>query len=345
MLQKIFLLLALISCIAINATAKEIPNPFDIIKQKDTKSTDKIDEPKDIIQTEEKESEEIESRPFIETGNIVLPISPEVLQSMAEKEAPPEIIQEKIKEEVKEEIEEEEEIEKTYDKEEPKIVEEAEESTPAQAEPKEEIETKEATVKKEIPREIPSIKIPDQPKPKKIAVKPKQDVKLLKFIKDESILILFKDDDVILGKLTTKAKLDQMNFSTYLKLHEENNKKIQDQAQKHLTQKFIAKHSAPFIPLSKQYLRKEIKKEIADSSLNNIRIFVDNYDILNMSDSKGNNMLHLANIHNDFIIAKWLVMKGIKLNHLNKEYLAPIDLALLSKNWIIFDLLDKAGAK
>lgn len=54
------------------------------------------------------------------------------------------------------------------------------------------------------------VSLPKAKKIVKIKQKKKIDRKLMRFVRDESIFILFKDDDIVLGKLTERAEFEQM---------------------------------------------------------------------------------------------------------------------------------------
>lgn len=187
------------------------------------------------------------------------------------------------------------------------------------------------------------------PKPKKVVkIKKKKQIdrKLMSFIRDESIFILFKDDEVVLGNLTRRAKIDQMPFNDYLTLYYKKQKEKAGEKRAKQMEEFIeARSYYATVPLSDSYLKREVKKEIKKSSLTNLKVLEDNYEIIDMVDNDGNTMLHLATYNNNPAIVKWLIMRGAHLDSINFEAISPREIAGFNRNWQIFDMLEKADPK
>lgn len=190
---------------------------------------------------------------------------------------------------------------------------------------------------------------PLEQKPIKPAINDKKEIidpAQMKFVKDELLLLMFKDDDIILGKLSEDARIDQMSSVEYIKLYE---KYIEKKKNRDNTKKidwFILGHAkeAP-VMLPKKYLLKNSIKDIESSNLRDLRVLADNYSILDMLDKNGNNLLHIAIFNDSALITKWLIMKGIDINRLNNNSTTALELSDYLQYWEIFNLLEKAGAK
>lgn len=414
-----------------------IPNPlagFAAELEKEAKKSDQeIEEtPEDEMNELEEEIEEF--TPFIDTGNIGLPIAPEVISSMAEQDVPDNILNnspapklpiindEKEEEEIvdgmtkilakeNEEEDEDDNQAKSVDSQiiakatknkaneaqtNPQIPVEVTDAKPDASMPneilanaplapekkttsdpaievkegtKKENNAKESTKNETIPAPAPEPEAPPIPafakannppkapsqiaKPQrpKIAIrkptkpKEKKDKKLLRFIRDESIFILFKDDDVILGKLSDRAKLDQMPLPKYLSLYKENQKEKTGMRRAVQMEKFIkARSYIAHYPIREKELKKSIRKEIRASNLSDLRALDDYYEIIDMDlDDNGNTALHIATYEDNPAIIKWLIMRGAHLDAVNIDAITPKELAGSRRNWKIFEMLEEAS--
>jgi|GEM_PF-2644092 len=190
---------------------------------------------------------------------------------------------------------------------------------------------------------------PTPTKAKKILTKSKKtklNPKLMRFVRDESVFILFKDDDVILGKLSNKASLDQMPFPSYYQKYTKALRTPESLIKSQQIEKFIkARSYVAHIPLSNRNLIANIKSEINSSNLSNLRILENYYDTLDISDELGNSMVHMASMKNNLPATKWLIMKGAKLGMLNNNNLSAREIAYIKGNRDIYFMLKKAGAK
>lgn len=174
----------------------------------------------------------------------------------------------------------------------------------------------------------------------------KIDRDLMKFIRDESIFIRLKDDNVILGKQTFESELAQMDFNQYATVFKKiKYKELLTKDDKKM-ENFIAKHYASKGPrISKKQLMELAVDAIEKGNLSDLRILDDNYNLVDLEDVDDSNMLHIATSKDEPRIAKWLVMKGVDINAVNEDYMAPIDIAALNGRIDIFNLLKKAGAR
>lgn len=178
--------------------------------------------------------------------------------------------------------------------------------------------------------------------PKKKKLSPES----FKFVRNELIFILLNDDNVILGQQTEESRLDQMSFGEYARHFESQNREgIRTKEAKRM-ESFIAKHQTrPKRKISKGRLLKMVTKAIDDDDLNYLRVLDDNYNIIHLEDVDDSNILHMAIAKDKPEIAKWLVMRGVDINAINEELMAPIDIAALKGKIGIFNMLKKAGAR
>ena len=188
----------------------------------------------------------------------------------------------------------------------------------------------------------PKTLITDNNQPKEPILDPLQ----IRFIKDELSLLKFEDDDITLGALTSKARIEQMDGKKYLKLYSQAIEREQNKEKAKNNIWFISSHSkTELVMLPKKYLFRTAIRDIEKSNLTDLRILAENYPILDLIDKNGNNLLHIAIFNNNPAIAKWLIMKNVNTNIANRNALTALDLAENLQYWEIFNLLEEAGAK
>ncbi len=203
------------------------------------------------------------------------------------------------------------------------------------------------SAKQVMPYSKPSPKLVQKPAVVSNIVAPKADLEQIRFLKDEMIMLRVDDDDIVLGSLTDKARLEQMNYVDYLHLVA---KSLQDEKDFNKANEiawFVLSHSkeGSDVEFSRPYLLRESTDSIDMGNLTTVRTLSDYYAVVNLVDNKGNNLLHLATSNANAPIAKWLIMKGVDINALNMDAISPLGLAESNQYWEIFNLLEKAGAK
>ncbi len=145
-----------------------------------------------------------------------------------------------------------------------------------------------------------------------------------KFIQDELVMFLIPDDDVVLGKVTEEAKLQEMNGKDYINLFWQKYYAAISAPKDYETEIFITTYNHHYVNYARFPLSKSEAKEVAFDSvvrgnLDNLRTMLDNYQILQTYDQYGNSLLIEAVEMNDSAIARLLLLRGIDLYKVNNK--------------------------
>lgn len=180
-------------------------------------------------------------------------------------------------------------------------------------------------------------------------IKPEPTPEQLKFANDEATVLLLANDDVVLGEVTDKAKISLMNAQSFVDLLYKDieldneikpHKKILD---------FIRQYNKIFP--DKTTSDKETMEQIYDEAvtavnkenISDLKTLIDNYLILQLTNSDGQSLLHIAAINGNYTSAKYLIMKGININRPDYEGYTATIYAQKSNNDSIYKLLTRAG--
>lgn len=178
---------------------------------------------------------------------------------------------------------------------------------------------------------------------------PAIDPELEKFIHNETQMLLVPDDDVLLGVLSDDARSNYMGYSEYLSLYLQYRESVKKSKQRDDALAFIDDRRAidgNDIPLlSDRYLFTNAVSHIQDSRLDDLRALVDNYNILDLIDNRGNTLLHVAAYKDNMNLTKWLIMRGANVSAINYDSISPLDIAKHEQYWGVFNLLEAANAQ
>lgn len=151
-----------------------------------------------------------------------------------------------------------------------------------------------------------------------------------KFVSDEAKVLLLPNDDIVMGELSEQAKLEQMDFYSYValfnKLQNWNNRFPKRAA----IENFITNYESNFNAV-KPYTSKEISNyafaAIKKDNLFELRALLDNFQILQTLDDNGNTLLHQAVKEGNYRLVKFLIMRGINLSAYNASKQTPLMIA------------------
>ncbi|HJD66237.1 MAG TPA: ankyrin repeat domain-containing protein [Rickettsia endosymbiont of Bembidion nr. Transversale] len=169
-----------------------------------------------------------------------------------------------------------------------------------------------------------------------------------KFAKDESQMLLLPDDDIILGKLTEQATLDQMDIYSYIKLFQKKEEWIANADRRKAVESLVKydndlnKKKDITATLSYCSAIDNSFRAIDRNNLSKLRVLLDVYPILQEKNNKGDTLLTAAVYKDNYYLAKYLVIRGIKISTLNSECQYPLDIALARGNTNIACMLTKA---
>lgn len=169
-----------------------------------------------------------------------------------------------------------------------------------------------------------------------------------KFAKDESQMLLLPNDDIVLGKLTEQATLDQMNIYSYIKLFQKKEEWVANADRRKAVESLVKydndlnKKKDITATLSYCSAIDSAFRSIDRNNLSKLRVLLDIYPIIQEKNNRGDTLLTAAVYKDNYYLAKFLVIRGIKLATLNSECQYPLDIALARRNANIACMLNKA---
>ncbi|WP_419235365.1 ankyrin repeat domain-containing protein [Rickettsia endosymbiont of Nabis limbatus] len=169
-----------------------------------------------------------------------------------------------------------------------------------------------------------------------------------KFAKDESQMLLLPNDDIVLGKLTEQATLDQMDIYSYIKLFQKKEEWIANADRRKAVESLVKydndlnKKKDITATLSYCSAIDNSFRAIDKNNLSKLRVLLDVYPILQEKNNKGDTLLTAAVYKDNYYLAKFLVIRGIEISTLNSECQYPLDIALARGNTNIACMLTKA---
>jgi hypothetical protein len=172
---------------------------------------------------------------------------------------------------------------------------------------------------------------------------------VLDFVNNESQVLLLPDDDVVAGQLTEAAKMNMMDFRSYLKLFWANYDKIERECQNQKMETFIDEYE---LERRVDYSEEDVDaslvaafKAIDSDNINDLIALLNSYPILQMTGDGENTLLHQAAYVGNYHAAKLLVLKGIDIYAKNAKNQTAMGVAKRYKNKDIVFLLKSAGFK
>ncbi|AAU03700.1 ankyrin repeat domain-containing protein [Rickettsia typhi] len=169
------------------------------------------------------------------------------------------------------------------------------------------------------------------------------------FVKNETQMLFLPDDDIVLGKLTEHATLEQMDMYGYIKLFQKKEGWIASMGKRKLVESFIKydidinKNKDIYSNLSYYSAVDNAFRAVARNNLFELRALLDVYPILQEKNSTGETLLTAAIYNDNYYLAKFLVIRGIKTSVLKKdECKYPLDIASSQGNTNIVCMLMKA---
>ncbi|ABV73207.1 threonyl-tRNA synthetase [Rickettsia canadensis str. McKiel] len=169
-----------------------------------------------------------------------------------------------------------------------------------------------------------------------------------KFVKDETQMLLLPDDDIVLGKLTEQATLEQMDMYAYIRLFQKKEEWIVNAERRKVVESFIKydndinKKKDIYANLSYYGAVDNAFRAVDRNNLFGLRALLDVYPILQEKSRLGETLLTAATYNDNYYLAKFLVIRGIKISTLNYKCQYPLDIALVQGNSNIACILIKA---
>ncbi|AFC71529.1 ankyrin repeat domain-containing protein [Rickettsia australis] len=170
-----------------------------------------------------------------------------------------------------------------------------------------------------------------------------------KFVKNETQMLLLPDDDIVLGKLTEQATLEQMDMYAYIELFQKKEEWIASAKRRKVVESFIKydsdinKKKDIYANLSYCKAVDNAFRAVDSNNLFGLRALLDVYPILQEKSRSGETLLTAAIYNNNYYLAKFLVIRGVKSSTINDECQYPLDIALAQENANIACMLIKAN--
>ncbi len=177
------------------------------------------------------------------------------------------------------------------------------------------------------------------------AMKQNLDSTQLKFVTDEAQVLQLPNDDIVLGEITNEAYLSLIDFSSYVPIFWANYEIVKNEPSRLAINSFIKTYDDDFIKPTKEESYGAFEEAIAAIEQNQIYKLInllDYYPILQFTDKRGNNLLHISAMYDNYLAAKFVLTRGIYMSKRNDQFLAPIDIARARNNTQIVKLIELA---
>lgn len=174
--------------------------------------------------------------------------------------------------------------------------------------------------------------------------------KQLRFVNNEAQVLKLPNDDIVLGKLTEEAKIEAMDFNSYIKFFWKNYERIKEEEPRKSIEQFVKNYDDNFN--SERYLFAEendydglarANKAISYDRYNDLKVLLDNYTILQLDGINGNTLLHHAAREGNYPAAKLLVIRGTNMKATNARGESAMVIAKRYNHKHIVYLLNRAG--
>lgn len=152
------------------------------------------------------------------------------------------------------------------------------------------------------------------------------------FIKKEiQMLVDVEDDDVVLGVLTEEARRgEQMDIRTFITIFRPIYERQKREAQRKKIDNFIDNYSLYFRfikhPINNSILLDNAFEAIRTNNLIALKAILDYYPILQKQGRDEDTLLHAAAELGNYYIAKFLIIRGINMNILDRECRTALEL-------------------
>ncbi|MCC8371598.1 MAG: hypothetical protein LN568_02420 [Rickettsia endosymbiont of Pseudomimeciton antennatum] len=149
------------------------------------------------------------------------------------------------------------------------------------------------------------------------------------FIEDEKQMLFLPDDDIVLGKLTEEARLNQMAMYAFIQIfkriydseHRENQRKI--------INRFIDNYNRD-VHITNSIVNDATDRAFEAVRKNNLftlRAFLDNYSIIQKRGDDNYTLLHEAAETGNYYMAKFLIMRGINIKATDYHYRTALEIS------------------
>ncbi|WP_425363259.1 hypothetical protein [Candidatus Tisiphia endosymbiont of Hybos culiciformis] len=149
------------------------------------------------------------------------------------------------------------------------------------------------------------------------------------FIEDEKQMLFLPDDDIVLGKITEEARLDQMAMYEFIQM----SKRIYDSGyrenQRKIIDRFIDNYNSD-VRIANSIVNEASDKTFEAVRKNNLfvlRTLLDNYLIIQKRGDDNYTLLHEAAETGNYYMAKFLIMRGISIKATDYHYRTALEIS------------------
>lgn len=153
------------------------------------------------------------------------------------------------------------------------------------------------------------------------------------FVQKEIIVLMMRDDDVVLGEISPDARYYYMHPRKYVhafwKEFEWEARALAREKVRNFVNYYYNHQSLPTMMRRKQMQQynDEIITAAYKGDLKSIRVLLQNYpELIDANDIYGNNMLHISVYKKYYDLAKFLIMNGIEIDPYNEFMETPLDM-------------------
>ena len=174
----------------------------------------------------------------------------------------------------------------------------------------------------------------------------------LEFVNNEAQVLILPNDEVVLGEVTQEAKLDFMDFRSYVKIFWQKYERIKREPKRMEIEQFIENYDENFNEEDYLYYEDEVSlglrqafKAVDKGNIYSLISLLNSYPILQLTGQDENNLLHEASYVGNYSAARLLVLKGIDIFAKNGDQQTALTIAEKFNNKHIVFLLKSAGLK
>jgi len=174
----------------------------------------------------------------------------------------------------------------------------------------------------------------------------------LEFVNNEAQVLILPNDEVVLGEVTQEAKLNFMDFRSYVKIFWQKYERIKREPKRMEIEQFIENYDENFNEEDYLYYEDEVSLGLSQAfkavDKGNIYLLIsllNSYPILQLTGQDENNLLHEASYAGNYSAARLLVLKGIDIFAKNSDQQTALTIAEKFNNKHIVFLLKSAGLK
>ncbi len=154
---------------------------------------------------------------------------------------------------------------------------------------------------------------------------------LTKFTQDEIQMLLYQNDELVLGVLTEEARIEQMDAHSFIQRFKQIYDRQKRKTQRKKIDNFIANYNIYFRLAKQQWSNSLMIDQAFDTIRQNnlvaLKAMVDSYSILQKSGIEGFTLLHEAANVSNYYIAKFLIIRGINMTILDEKCRTALDIA------------------